>query len=432
MILNNDALETIKSLPDTSIDLIFCDPPYMLGSQVIIKPDGKPDYKKAKDFMDRWDGLGGEYWEQFYAEVMRVLKYGGRCLMYSIDRQNFLFKYYATLSGLETTQSLYWYFVSNLPKSAPLGKLLDKSAKAERELIHVRTDGRYGYSLTNDVSGSTDFGNREKARYITAPATDLAKKYDGYKYSIAPLKQVCEGIMVFKKPPKNGSVLHDVIELNNGDESITCSALDIEGGRFGHMGKPRVSGAKATKNNQKGLYNTLNAYPYSKPYQLPDGRYPTQTFVDTQTAELLNNQSKNCSFNVDKCDYDTEHAEILHFSPKVQLNERHGGFTYPDGQPIRDGAYRAEFDGIDYLKNAHPTLKPIQLNKKILTMFKTPDKQRIFIPFSGAGSEIIGALKAGYTDIIACEINPEYCAIAEQRIKYHTTDVDENLSIFEL
>ena len=47
----------------------------------------------------------------------------------------------------------------------------------------------------------------------TLPQTDLAKKYDGYKYSVAPLKQTCETIMVFKKPNKTGSVLHDTLAM---------------------------------------------------------------------------------------------------------------------------------------------------------------------------------------------------------------------------
>jgi len=48
-----DCLELMKGLGDNSIDILFCDPPYALGSEVIIKPDGKPDYKKAVDFMNK-------------------------------------------------------------------------------------------------------------------------------------------------------------------------------------------------------------------------------------------------------------------------------------------------------------------------------------------------------------------------------------------
>jgi DNA modification methylase len=45
----------------------------------------------------------------------------------------------------------------------------------------------------------------------------------------------------------------------------------------------------------------------------------------------------------------------------------------------------------------------------------------LYIPFSGAGSEIIGAIKAGYDidNIIACEINPDYVEIAKHRIAYY-------------
>ena len=52
-IKQGDCLELMKKLPDNSIDLIFTDGPYALGSEVIIKPDGKPDYKKAVDFMNK-------------------------------------------------------------------------------------------------------------------------------------------------------------------------------------------------------------------------------------------------------------------------------------------------------------------------------------------------------------------------------------------
>jgi site-specific DNA-methyltransferase (adenine-specific) len=82
-----DCLELMKGLEDNSIDLIFTDPPYNLSSQVYIKENGKPDLKKAKDFMDKWTGLDGQFLEEFYKECLRVLKHGGHCLLFGIDRQ---------------------------------------------------------------------------------------------------------------------------------------------------------------------------------------------------------------------------------------------------------------------------------------------------------------------------------------------------------
>ena len=70
------------------------------------------------------------------------------------------------------------------------------------------------------------------------------------------------------------------------------------------------------------------------------------------------------------------------------------------------------------VKNNHPTLKPISLNYKILSLFKSPNNDKICFPFAGAGSEIIGGIKAGFTEYDACEINPEYIQIANARIEY--------------
>ena len=121
-----DCLELMKTLPDNSIDLIFCDPPYALGSEVIIKENGKPEYKKAVDFMNKWDQPDGTFWEEWFCEAKRVLKYGGHCLMFGMDRQLWFNCYYANYAGFTQKQSLYWYFISNFPKASDLSKNLDK------------------------------------------------------------------------------------------------------------------------------------------------------------------------------------------------------------------------------------------------------------------------------------------------------------------
>lgn len=53
MIKNQDTLEFLKEQKDYSADLLFCDPPYALGSKVTIRQDGKVDYEKAEDFMSK-------------------------------------------------------------------------------------------------------------------------------------------------------------------------------------------------------------------------------------------------------------------------------------------------------------------------------------------------------------------------------------------
>jgi DNA modification methylase len=74
-------------------------------------------------------------------------------------------------------------------------------------------------------------------------------------------------------------------------------------------------------------------------------------------------------------------------------------------------------------KSDHPTLKPIALNYQITKLFKTPNPQTVLVPFSGAGSELIGLFKAGFENIKGCELNPEYVEIAKTRVKHHCEDL---------
>ena len=150
--------------------------------------------------MNKWGGLSGDYWNAWFKEAYRTLKHGGYCIMFGMDRQLLLFKYYANLAGFEEQQSLYWYFISNFPKATDLSKQIDKNAGAEREIMGQDKCGKtamMGKMQENEVSGNID---------ITAPSTDLAKKYEGYKYSISPLKQTNETILIFRKPYKSGIV----------------------------------------------------------------------------------------------------------------------------------------------------------------------------------------------------------------------------------
>ena len=99
MIECNDSLEYLKTKQDYEFDINYSDPPYALGSEVMIRPDGKVDYKKANDFMSKWEMPTGAYWEQWFKEAYRTLKHGGYLVMFGMDRQLLLFKYYANLAG---------------------------------------------------------------------------------------------------------------------------------------------------------------------------------------------------------------------------------------------------------------------------------------------------------------------------------------------
>ncbi len=76
------------------------------------------------------------------------------------------------------------------------------------------------------------------------------------------------------------------------------------------------------------------------------------------------------------------------------------------------------YDRIMTVKNHHPTVKPISLTKYLATLIKPPTGGRLLVPFSGSGSEMIGALQAGWEYVEGVELTEEYIPIAEARIKY--------------
>jgi hypothetical protein len=298
--------------------------------------------------------------------------------------------------------------------------------------------------------------------------TELAKKYDGYKYSVAPLKQTCETIMVFKKPNKTGSVLHDTLAMENGDTTISVSALNIDGNKVIIVGKDTRSAGNRTKTFGK---ETAISGGEGSPNYTPDenGRYPAQSFVDEQVASRLDLQSgisksgngsigggeggiwskgnsKQVSDGYDdiggsskilhKIKYELYDHDLFIYEPKVGEAERNnglGGFEAKqyshDGRdkPIENPYQRND----SVAKNNHPTLKPIDLNSKVLKLFKTPNDQKICYPFAGSGSEILGGLQAGFSNWVACEINEDYIKIANARIKHYTTHEYVEVPLFD-
>jgi len=62
----------------------------------------------------------------------------------------------------------------------------------------------------------------------------------------------------------------------------------------------------------------------------------------------------------------------------------------------------------------HPTQKPLSISSRIVNHFSNPD-ELVVVPFAGSGSECVAALSAG-RKFIGFELNPDYVAIANQRL----------------
>lgn len=71
--------------------------------------------------------------------------------------------------------------------------------------------------------------------------------------------------------------------------------------------------------------------------------------------------------------------------------------------------------------NPHVSVKPLRLTEYLAKMLLPPDAykpRRILVPFSGSGSEVIGARLAGWDEVVGIELTAEFVEISKARAKF--------------
>jgi 5-methylcytosine-specific restriction endonuclease McrA len=271
MIINGNVFEEIEKLEDNSINTILSDPPYALGTKYFINEKGEWDIKgKSKDFMSKWQGILPEEWDKFFKEAFRFMKYGGYCVMFGMEENGALLNYYAIKNGLEVTQSLAWYNISGMPKA----------------LNVIKTGIKKNKKIT-----------------ITDKIKKVEEKYSGFYFSKKPLKPCLEMIYVFRKPLKNKGLIDDILEYENDNDEISPAIVNIDDNRVSIQENDTSGFWEQIKKGQE--VNELKAYrkiteeqgydriiKEPKPMtDIPNGKYPSQLYIDEECSELLDNQS---------------------------------------------------------------------------------------------------------------------------------------------
>jgi hypothetical protein len=276
------------------------------------------------------------------------------------------------------------------------------------------------------------------------------ERFNGHRYGLQALKPALEPIIVFQKPYQ-GRPIDNIVETGAG-------ALNIDGAR---LGTERVGWAvQPSRGYSGGLDSPEDG---GRPV---NGRWPANLVLDTEAARRLDAQSgvltsgtgsfKRASsadggyapgvygkesrpegtpnitygdsggasrffFNYQHDALDS--ADPLYYCAKADKSEREAGLKGYDVKPA--GAVKREDGGMDgaipYRANTHPTVKPIDLTRWLATLLLPPaayGPRRILIPFSGSGSEMIGAMQAGWESITGIEMAREYAAIAEARMAF--------------
>jgi len=345
-IVTGDAFDVLPTLPDDSIHACVTDPPYGLA------------------FMGRdWDDFDPkEYqnWcEQWAEEVRRVLKPGGHLLSFSGNRTHHRPFTGIEDGGFEIRDTLTWHYGSGFPKATDVSKTIDKRADAEREVVGVKNGNGvqpgHGNYVQNDESDWNGEGFDK-----TNPATDAAKRWDGWKTGLKP---ATEYVVVARKP-FDGTTTDCVQKHGTG-------ALNIDGARVGD------ESLSYTVTNQRGGHVGGDNSRQSDPVE-QEGRYPA-----------------NVCFGEDAPDRDV--PTRFFYTSKASASER-----------SHDGR----------IDNDHPTVKPVDLCEWLITLV-TCEGQTVVDPFCGSGTiplaardlsrEFIGIERdAGHADVsrARCGLEP--------------------------
>ena len=439
---NMDCREGLKLLDDNSIDSIVTDPPYELG------------------FMNKkWDKSGISYDVEMWKECFRVLKPGGHLLSFGGTRTYHRMVCAIEDAGFIIHPMIAWIFGTGFPKATDLSLQLDKQACRKEltdELGRKPTNEEFGRAWeeyrkvvgvkNNTYDGSIRNPDNHKSPAelsnigewglsctphglpLTAPATDVAKQWDGWHYGLQSLKPAIEPICMAQKPPE-GRMTDNVLKWGTGAINIDECRVETDEIITNHS---RSAGAAISK----GKYGDSKAQETHQTAGQQLGRFPANVIHDGSEEVLAEfakaGVSKSSGGKGEKSRGGLGKRIYGKFENK-ELASNAGGLG-DTGTPSRYFKYcpwnKEDFAPFFYCAKAskkergegnnHPTVKPLSLIKYLITLI-TPPGGVSLDTFVGSGTHPWACIELGF-DYIGFELEKEYCKIAERRIESSSED----------
>jgi site-specific DNA-methyltransferase (adenine-specific) len=382
-----DLRQVLLTLPENSVDFVCTDPPYGLS------------------FMEKdWDHdvPGPEYWRA----IARVCKPGALLLAFGGTRTYHRLICAIEDAGWEIRDCLMWLYGQGFPKAADVGKMIDKAKGAVREVVGTKL-GQRGYSLadngrTNEIYG--DLHNPEAECAITAPATPEAAKWTGWA---AALKPAWEPIILAMKP-MGGTQVHNALTWG-------VAGMNIDAARIGENPDYKYNADRngTTFHGKQGeRIKQTAAKKGSQSIESTKGRWPANLLLDEDAAAQLDEQTGTL----------TSGNNNVRTKPG---DGYHGGMGRAGDAQVSygdsGGASRFFYCGKATKRergpgNDHPTVKPLDLMKYLLTLLSTPDGGVILDPFAGSGTTLLAAQQLGRRSI-GVELIEHNCEIAKSRLQ---------------
>lgn len=436
-----DAVKWCNEYDGPLFHALLDDPPYNLDS--IQKRFGKKSSKPAKrgtngvfqraskGFMgSTWDSdvaFNSETWEAF----KKVLLPGAFGIAFSSTRTYHRMTTAIEDAGFIIHPMIIWAFRNGFPKGTRLDDQIDKAAG-----LKIDKGKAFNYK------GNVIYGKYAERTNVDYKAqTALAQAWEGHRYGLQALKPSLEPACVFQVPfPSNSKPFESIARTGSGTLNIYGAWID---GAEGY-----------TRNNKVGQNGNFNAS--GGTIESEGGKWPANLIIDD--SYIIHAIEKGVMFADDaELFYLTdlmldrlEESDPVIFCAKASVPEREAGLNAMQRRLVVGEDDFEELEGTvndgreavsdrPYLRNQsirrniHATIKPLALCKYLATLLLPPlgvtvdgicdnrySPRRLFVPFSGVGSEMIGGLLAGWEHVEGCELLEDHGKIANARIKYWT------------
>jgi DNA modification methylase len=377
-IATGDVLAVLKQMPSNTCDGVFFDGPYGLTT---IRRRLVKDSLLARGILGHtWDG--GVASAEVCQELLRICKPGAWLLAFGHPRTWHRLATNIEDSGWQIRDNIAWIYGQGFPKSQDLGKKLNE------------------------------------------------KNWEGYGFALKPAHEP----IILAMKPLEGSFAANAREWGVAGLNIAGCRIgndEIAINRWDDGCKPFGNGA---------------GHPYRQ--TRVQGRYPANIILDEEAAALLDEQTAGKvgnghwpdtkttgygKFGGGECQYQgpgkkdrsKAGASRFFYCAKASASERNAGL---DGFPLkrpdtRQGKALGIWDekGVQPQQNHHPCVKPIALTTWLAQLILPPERlepRRILIPYCGSGSEMIGALLAGWDEVLGIEQEKQYVEIAKARLQW--------------
>ncbi len=456
-IIHGDCRIVVNRYPENYFDTIITDPPYGLR---FMNKKWDYDIPSVKTFK----------------KLLRVAKPGATFLCFAGSRTQHRMGVNIEDAGWILKDTLMWFYGSGFPKATDISKQIDKSLGAEREVVGIITEGRAA-TPRRDIRGGRMHACSDgdvrgyMGNKITAPTTDEAKLWDGYKSH--GLKPAYEPIIMAMKP-NEGSYADNALEY--GVSGINIDACRIKTGEQPEKTVAPGHASQNTRNIERGYrpnnyYKDQNGFEYTPnmagrfPANIILTHHPECEYIGTKKAQSSPGgyERKAQSAFVEKEDgrhntgYGLEEIESWNCHPDCsvgildkQSGERKAGGKVIGTEPSRTGQndiygiyeriennpfcdtgtasrffYCAKASRSERGKdNKHPTVKPKKLIEYLVKLVTPPTGGLILDPYFGSGTlgvaceELdVGRGNSEPIKYIGIELEEESCQIAQSRIE---------------